>query len=212
MNLIARIDAALFALVNGDLTTPALDVFMPFITDVNNFTIVIAIAALGLVVFGGERGRWAVLLLVLAVGTSDLASGLFKHLFARIRPCEAIEGARLLSGCGDSYSFPSSHASNIFAAMVLLSTRYRRLWPGFLLIAFLVAYSRVYVGVHYPLDVAAGTVLGTAIALGYSEAGRRAAPYIRLSRRRTGEDEAGGAGADDAPGTAESTGHGEGRG
>lgn len=184
MNLIARLDTALFSLVNGELTTPVLDLFMPFITDVNNFVIVIALAAAGLVVFGGERGRWAVLLLVLAVATSDFSSGLLKHLFGRIRPCEAVEGARLLSGCGDSYSFPSSHASNIFAAMVLLSTRYRRLWPAFISIAFLVAYSRVYVGVHYPLDVAAGTLLGTAIALGYSEAGKRAALYVGRLRGR----------------------------
>jgi len=178
MEFIARLDRALFLLVNGDLTTPALDLFMPFITDINNFVIVIALASAGLAVFGGSRGRWVVILLVVAVVASDLASGLMKNLFMRVRPCDAVEGVRMLSGCGGSYSFPSSHASNIFAAMVLLSTRYRRLWPAFLSVAFLVAYSRVYVGVHYPSDVAAGTLLGTAIAIGVSEAGRRAAAYV----------------------------------
>jgi undecaprenyl-diphosphatase len=201
MNFIARLDAALFGLVNGGLTTPALDLFMPFITDINNFVIVIALAIAGLVIFGGSRGRWVVLLLILAIAASDLTSGFFKNLFMRARPCDAIEGARLLSGCGGSFSFPSSHASNIFTAMVLLSTRYRRLWPAFLSVAFLVAYSRVYVGVHYPIDVAAGTLLGTAIALGFSEAGQRAAAYVdaRLARRRTRPMEPVDDGAGDEP-------------
>lgn len=65
---------------------------------------------------------------------------------------------------------PSGHATNIFAAMVFLTARYKKFFPLFLAIAFTVAYSRVYVGVHYPLDVMAGAMLGAVLALLFTKA------------------------------------------
>ena len=64
-----------------------------------------------------------------------------------------------------SFSFPSSHATNIFAAGALLSYTYRRWTAVFLAIASGVAYSRVYIGVHYPSDILAGALLGVGYGL-----------------------------------------------
>jgi undecaprenyl-diphosphatase len=63
-------------------------------------------------------------------------------------------------GCSQSLSMPSSHAANTGAAAFHFLLFYPRLWPGLLLLALVVAYSRVYVGVHYPADVLVGLLVG----------------------------------------------------
>ena len=99
------------------------------------------------------------LIVVVAVG-DQVCSQLIKPWVGRIRPCNVLSGVNLLVGCSQSPSFPSSHAVNIFSSCLLLSYFYKKLTIFFLTIAFLVSYSRIYVGVHYPLDVLGGTVLG----------------------------------------------------
>jgi len=170
---ILGLDHGLFHLVNYTLRSSALDALMPYITEKSNFLGVIIVAAALVMALGRRRDRVGLLILVAVVATSDLASNALKHLYMRTRPCNAMEGVRLLVGCSGSYSFPSGHATNIFAAMVFLSARYKRFSPLFMLIAALVAYSRVYVGVHYPLDVAAGALLGSLIAVLYGEGEKR---------------------------------------
>ena len=76
-----------------------------------------------------------------------------------------MNGARFLIGLKRSYSFPSAHAANSFAQATLFSLIYPRLAPVLLSIAFVVSLSRVYVGVHYPLDVLFGALLGTCVAI-----------------------------------------------
>lgn len=186
MTSAAGLDVKIFHLLNGTLTASLLDAVMPFVTDINHFTAVIFLAVAYLLVGGGAKGRWTVLLLLVALAASDGSAGLLKKAFARARPCHALEGIRLLVGCGSSYSFPSAHATNIFAAMVLLTERYRRYAPAFLFVAVLVAYSRVYVGVHYPSDIVAGAILGTLIALGLACGFRLVMQY---ARGRGDEDE-----------------------
>jgi undecaprenyl-diphosphatase len=70
----------------------------------------------------------------------------------------------LLVHCGGGKSFPSSHAANNFGAATILTYFYRKIAWIFFSLAALVAFSRVYVGVHYPFDVLAGAILGMAIS------------------------------------------------
>ncbi len=65
-------------------------------------------------------------------------------------------------------SFPSGHAATSFAGAVVLVLLVRRAVPLLFVLAAAVAFSRVYVGVHYPLDVLAGAVLGTTVALAFA--------------------------------------------
>src|SRR3972149_5387557 len=172
MDAITRFDIELFRLINSVWTSPFLDSFMVYVTSKMNFLGAIIVAAVLIWILGKRQDRLGLVILVAVVLLSDFASNTFKHLFERIRPCSAFEGVRLLVGCGGSFSMPSGHATNIFAAMVFLSARYRRFWPAFIFIAFVVAYSRVYVRVHFPSDVIAGAFLGRVIALLFFSAER----------------------------------------
>ncbi len=165
MAWLSGIDRALFTLINGRLTSSLLDVIMPFITDKSHFIAFGAVAILLIILRGKKREIRALIIVAVVVLVSDFMAAHLKVLFGRIRPCHALTGVKLLVGCGGSYSFPSGHATNIFAAMVFLSLRYKKYRPFFIAVAVAVAYSRVYVGVHYPLDVLGGAILGTFVAL-----------------------------------------------
>jgi undecaprenyl-diphosphatase len=104
---------------------------------------------------------------------TDQGTNLFKSGFERLRPCHEPslkEMVRLVkSNCGGLYGYFSGHASNSFALAVFFSgifrVKYSRLPFLLLFIAFLVAYSRIYIGVHYPLDVVCGMVFGSLVGV-----------------------------------------------
>ncbi|MBI5888719.1 MAG: phosphatase PAP2 family protein [Deltaproteobacteria bacterium] len=172
MGMIQSFDADAFRAINGAVY-PVLDVVMPFITNKGNFYGVIIFAVAVILIKERKRGAQGLALLIMAVLLSDFIANLLKHAVGRIRPCNAFDGVRLLVGCTESFSFPSGHAATIFTAMVFLSVRYRRYAPAFMAMAVSVAYSRVYVGVHYPLDTVGGALLGASVAFVFAEADRR---------------------------------------
>lgn len=111
----------------------------------------------------------AVLLAVFNVFCTDTGSVvIFKETFMRLRPCHvpAIEAQMRLvkEGCGGMYGFVSSHAANTFGLAVLMGSVLRRKIPYLIFIllgwAALVSYSRIYLGVHYPLDIFCGALYG----------------------------------------------------
>jgi undecaprenyl-diphosphatase len=181
------IDVALFRFGNSMLANPVGDVFFPFITEVKNFYIIYAVTLIALMVFGKKRGVITVALLLLTITISDqLSSFVVKPLFGRLRPCHTLEDVRLLVGCGGGKSFPSSHATNNFAMAVLVAHFYPVARPWLLLWAVLVAFSRVYVGVHYFSDLLGGALLGTAVAAAVAWSYERIAPLLvqwRAQRR-----------------------------
>jgi undecaprenyl-diphosphatase len=102
---------------------------------------------------------------VLAVGAAAGLTSIFKDLFDRVRPALADPTIEALVRVPESASFPSGHAATAFAAAVAVGASYPRLrWP-LLGLAALVAISRIYLGVHYALDVVAGAALGLAVGL-----------------------------------------------
>ncbi|MEW6409147.1 MAG: phosphatase PAP2 family protein, partial [Nitrospirota bacterium] len=165
MDYLIELDKTFFFFINIQIQNTLFDIIMPYITEKKNMLpYLIAIAAL-LVLRGGKRGREAVVLLLLAVIISDQLSNLLKGIFQRVRPCSALDGVRLLAGCGSSFSLPSNHATNAFSMAIVGSLIYNRFTPLLMFFAFAVAFSRIYVGVHYPFDVALGALVG--IFVGY---------------------------------------------
>lgn len=124
----------------------------------------------------GIKGCWWSVTLIMTVVISDLASSsLMKSLIFRLRPCrnpDIIDQVRVLVNyCPSNSSFTSSHACNHFAAawFIFITLNQTGSWRWLLFVwAFIISYAQVYVGVHYPLDITGGAILGTAIGCGMS--------------------------------------------
>lgn len=110
--------------------------------------------------------RWGVLALtVIAVAVADWSTAGLKAIFDRERPSLRYAQPEPLVKTAHDASFPSGHAATSFAAATILTFAFPRLGPALFLLATAVAFSRVYVGVHYPLDVIGGALVGVLIAL-----------------------------------------------
>jgi undecaprenyl-diphosphatase len=119
------------------------------------------------------KGLYAVLALIILITLTDqLSVHLFKNVFQRYRPCHNLDLAGLVhivkNKCGGTYGFVSSHASNSFglAIFTLLYFRNRTFSWIVLVWAILIAYSRIYLGVHYPADVVVGGLFGGVLGYG----------------------------------------------
>jgi membrane-associated phospholipid phosphatase len=167
-------DKALFSNINGKWTSALLDKIMPWVRTSNNW-IPLYIALLVFIIYHWKTNAWKwVLLAIVNVGLTDqISSSIFKPLFHRLRPCadpEIMSQSRLLlEHCSGGFSFTSSHAANhfgiavfIFMTLQPLLKNYRFLFLGW---AAIIAYAQVYVGVHYPLDIFFGSLIG--IVVGY---------------------------------------------
>ncbi len=119
--------------------------------------------------FGLKTLGFLIVVIAVMVTVTDQGTNAFKHGVERLRPCRTegvSEFTRVLVGCG-KYGFFSGHSSNSMAAAIfgglLLMPFYRRLIYGLIAWSLIVAYSRIYVGVHYPLDIICGLIYGTIV-------------------------------------------------
>lgn len=167
MSTLESLDVAGFRFVNDTLSCPLLDAILPWFSSNPLFKPAVALVLGGLLWKGGRRGRVYALLLVLTIAVGELVFvGPLKEAIGRPRPFLTLPEVHLLLGRGQHASMPSGHAANAFAAMMVSFLFYRWTIWWLLPTACLVAISRLYVGVHYPSDVLAGALLGSAYALG----------------------------------------------
>jgi undecaprenyl-diphosphatase len=165
MNFLQQIDESLLRFINVSLANPITDKAMPLITKEESWIIFYVLFWLSLVFTGGKRGAIAGILLLLLILITDQTSNFFKAYFQRIRPCNVLTDLHMLVNCTQSFSMPSSHAVNNFAAATFLSHFYPKYRYALFTGAFIVAISRIFVGVHYPFDMLVGAALGIIIAM-----------------------------------------------
>jgi membrane-associated phospholipid phosphatase len=150
-----------------------LDTLLPFFRNQWFWTPLYLFLALHIPSRFGRKGLFWCLGFILAFAISDQVSAHFmKQFFHRLRPCNnpyLNSVIHLLVNCGSGLSFPSSHASNHFAigtfSAMTLDKFAKWIWPVAIVWALLVCYSQVYVGVHYPLDVVVGGIVGTCVGI-----------------------------------------------
>ncbi len=140
------------------------------------FGVAVAVAIAAAIAIACGRRRVALLLaLGVALAVSDLVGAqVLRPLFGRMRPCFALAGTvRWLAPVSDVGSIPSLHASNFFAMAAVAWGAGRRLGIAAVAVAAAVAWSRVYIGVHWPTDVLAGAAWGTACGISAVAVARR---------------------------------------
>ncbi|MGC6479644.1 MAG: phosphatase PAP2 family protein [Flavobacteriaceae bacterium] len=166
---ILQADQELFLWLNSQ-GTPFWDPFWLVVTNKATNAVVYLVVLAYLVRKGhGKQVGWILLATGLLILLTDQTTNLFKHGVGRLRPChqEALEGlVRLVKkSCGGKYSFFSGHASNSFALAFffgrLVEPHQRKLIHLLGVIAAMIAYSRIYVGVHFPTDITVGALVGT---------------------------------------------------
>ncbi len=176
-----KLDTDILLWINGHHSEWA-DVLMWYISDAKTWLPLYALL-LGLIVY--RFRNWRTLLFIflgfaLAVGLSDFtSSSIIKPLVCRLRPTHepSIDPVRLIHDyTGGRYGFCSSHAADTMACGLLFSLLYRNKIATAVLMVWVAlnCYSRMYLGVHYPSDIAAGLLIGALFAW---------AVYRLLSRR-----------------------------
>jgi undecaprenyl-diphosphatase len=170
-----KADQSLFELINGQWTCPFFDSFMPWMrTSEHWFPMYVLLLGYLFYKWGWKALKW-ILAVAITIGMSDqVSSFFFKPFLHRLRPCadpSMVHQVKLLiAACPTSFSFTSSHATNHFALAMFICMTLQPLLNKYVYLFFLwaaiISYAQIYVGVHYPLDVLAGSLIG--ITMGYA--------------------------------------------
>lgn len=171
---INQVDTYLFLQINTVYTNSFLDTVYPWYREGNAwvplylFMIIFAIQN-----FPKKAFTWILFVVITLIFTDQISSSWVKPFFQRLRPCNdpliMSQVRLLLDHCSGGFSFTSSHATNHFGFAVFLYMTMGPIigkWKYALLVwAASISYGQIYVGVHYPLDILCGAILGTCIGL-----------------------------------------------
>ncbi len=159
MTLLQNFDLNLLLGIYNTCHNSIFDKIMPVISSLGNVGTVWIILSL-IFLTSKKYRRTGVICLLALLFTSFMGEVILKHLIQRPRPFNEIPGVQLLISKPLTYSFPSGHTASSFAAAYIIFKEIRRLAIPAFIIAALIAFSRMYLLVHYPSDIAGGIILG----------------------------------------------------
>ena len=166
---LVEFDRKAFLFLNG-LGTETWDGFWLFMTDsISSVPLYIVLLILTYRTFGFKKTLIIIVAMALLITVTDQLSNFFKYGVQRLRPCHNLEIRELMrlvkSYCGGKFAYFSAHAANSFAVASFFSFLFVKHYRVLALIlvswACLVAYSRIYIGVHFPLDILTGMFVGS---------------------------------------------------
>lgn len=172
---ISQLDTWLFLKINTEWTNSFLDSIYPWYREANAWVpLYLFLVVFSIQNFGKRALVWIGFIILTLILTDQISSHILKPFFERPRPCRdevlMSEARLILNNCSGGYSFPSSHATNhfgfsmfVFLTLLPVAKKWRYL---FFVWAATICYGQVYVGVHYPVDVLCGSLLGCLIGAG----------------------------------------------
>lgn len=147
-----------------ELHTPLIDSIMLFFTKIGN--ICMPWLAIAVIMLCFKKTRKCGIAILLSLLLKELIGNmLLKNLVARSRPCWIDTAVPLLISAPSSYSFPSGHTFDGFAASVSILLYYKKSGIAAVIVAAIIAFSRMYLFVHFPTDIIASVVLGSLVAM-----------------------------------------------
>jgi membrane-associated phospholipid phosphatase len=160
------IDTSLFITINQGLSNQLFDAIMPVITSVKYWIPLYVVGILWLLYMRTRNSIKCAIVLLIGILISDpLNSRVIKEIVNRERPCNTMTDVNLRIPKPGGKSFPSSHAVNNAMAAIILIRYFPSLRYYVILLAFIIGFSRVYVGAHYPFDILGGFIIGTILGL-----------------------------------------------
>ena len=172
-DILVHADYTAWYYLNSVWTNHFLDTFIPFLRNQWTWTPLYLFLLIFMLKNWGKTGAiWCIFFLGTFALCDQISASVIKEIFHRTRPCnnpQLFSVVHIIVPCGSGYSFPSSHATNHFGLAVFsaltMQKRIKWIWYPAILWAASVSYAQVYVGVHFPLDVTCGALLGTAVGM-----------------------------------------------
>lgn len=154
-----NMDMKLLQMIHSIFQNDLFDRLMPMITKLGDKGMIWIILAFGLLCSKSYRHVGILALLSLALSTL-IGEGFIKHMIGRDRPFVGVPDIQLLIKAPITYSFPSGHTASSFAVAGVLANKLKKYKIPILCLATAIAFSRLYLFVHYPSDILAGVILG----------------------------------------------------
>ncbi len=173
MEMLLNLDGNILLWIQDYLRNDFLTPIMIFITSLGNAGIIWILITV-LLLFSKKTRKVGILSACALLGSLLINNMILKNLVARVRPYEVVNGLHLLIEKQVDWSFPSGHTGSSFASAVVLYRNLPRKYGVLaLILAALIAFSRLYVGVHYPTDVLVAVITGSVIGIIVDKIGKK---------------------------------------